>query len=50
MNRRRKIIDKYTEKNIKAIKSCTTNSELTLVINKIYIDGFEDGTNEIKED
>ena len=39
-----KMTDKYKEKYIKAIKSCVTDEELGTVINKIYGEGFEDGT------
>jgi len=40
------MIDKYTKKYLKAIKICLTDDDLSVVINKIYDDGFQDGTNE----
>lgn len=38
--------DKYAKKYIKAIKNCVTDNDLIVVINRIYDDGFQDGTNE----
>ena len=35
----------YEDKYIKAIKASKTDKELIIIINKIYEDGFEDGTN-----
>ena len=38
--------DSYTKKYVKAIKKSLTENELISIINRIYEDGFEDGTNE----
>jgi len=40
------MVDKYAKKYIKAIKNYVTDDDLTIVINKIYDDGFQDGANE----
>jgi hypothetical protein len=41
--------DKYKEEKIKAFKECKDDEEIGDLINKIYEDGFEDGTNETQE-
>ena len=38
--------DDYAKKYIKAIKNCVTDDDLSIVINRIYDDGFQDGINE----
>lgn len=38
--------DNYAKKNVKAIKNSLTEKELTILVNKIYEDGFQDGANE----
>lgn len=38
--------DKYAKKYIKAIKNCVIDDDLTILINRIYDDGFQDGVNE----
>ncbi len=38
--------DKYLEGYRKAIKTAKTKEELDTVLNKLYQDGFEDGSNE----
>lgn len=46
-------ITEYGEKWIKAIRESKTDTELEVCINKIYDEGFTDGTNEtpiIEED
>ena len=43
------MVDKYAKKFIKVVKNCVTDGDLTIVINKIYDDGFQDGTNEGSE-
>ncbi len=40
------MVDKYAKKYIKAVKNCVTDDDLTVVINRIYDDGFQDGANE----
>jgi hypothetical protein len=40
----------YENKYIAALKLCKTDDEYRLVIDKIYADGFEDGTNEADEE
>lgn len=41
--------DEYLKKYRKAIKDSKNGKEIDTVINKIYEDGFEDGTNEGNE-
>jgi len=38
--------DKYKEDKIAELKKCQDDEEIGDLINKIYEDGFEDGTNE----
>ena len=38
--------NKYTTKYLKAIRAAKNTKELTIIINKIYEDGFEDGVND----
>ena len=38
--------DKYINKKIMQFHECKNNEEIGDLINKIYEDGFEDGTNE----
>jgi len=38
--------DKYAKKYIKAMKKCITDNDLSIVINRIYDDGFQDGASE----
>ena len=38
--------DQYKKQKIKAFKECEDDEEVGDLINKIYEDGFEDGTNE----
>lgn len=38
--------DKYVEKRRDAIKKSKTDEEIETVLNNIYNDGFEDGSNE----
>lgn len=38
--------EKYAKKYIKSIKNCVTDDDLTIIINKNYEDGFQDGANE----
>lgn len=40
------MIDNYAKKYINAIKNSLTDEELTILINKIYEDGFQDGASE----
>jgi hypothetical protein len=42
--------DKYKEEKIKAFKECKDDEEIGDLINKIYEDGFEDGTNDEKSE
>jgi len=42
--RRIKMTKEYEDKFIKRIKTSSTDKELRLIINKIYEDGFQDGT------
>lgn len=39
-------IDPYASRYISAIKAARTNAALSIIVNKIYEDGFEDGVNE----
>ena len=41
--------DEYLKKYRKAVKDSKNNKELDTVLNKLYDDGFEDGTNEGNE-
>lgn len=38
--------DKYIDEYRKAVKNAKSKKELDTVLNKLYEDGFEDGTNE----
>jgi len=38
--------DEYIKKYRKAVKESKNNKEVDTVLNKLYEDGFEDGTNE----
>jgi len=38
--------DKYIEDKRKAIKNSATDEQIDTVLNRIYDDGFEDGSNE----
>ena len=38
--------NKYTEKYIDRIKQAEDDSEIEQIIDRIYSDGFEDGSNE----
>ena len=40
-------VDVYAEKYVNAIKGAKTDKELENIINKIYSDGFGDGSNEM---
>ena len=37
-------IDDYSKRMLRLIKKCKTNSEIIAVIDKIYADGFYDGS------
>jgi len=39
-------MDKYAQKYIKFFRTAQSDAELSMLINKIYSDGFEDGVNE----
>jgi len=39
-------MDEYIEKRREAIKGSKTDEEIDTVLNKIYDNGFEDGSNE----
>ena len=36
-------MDKYIKKYVDALKEAKNNDEWEIIINKIYLDGFEDG-------
>lgn len=38
-------MDKWTRDWIKAIKKCKDDDDLAIIIDKIYVDGFVDGSN-----
>ena len=37
--------DNYISKYVSAIKAAKDDSEIAAILNKVYEDGFEDGTN-----
>ena len=42
-----KMTDKFLNKYKKALKDSKTDEEKDTVLNKLYSDGFEDGSNEL---
>lgn len=38
--------DKYNKKYIQALKKCTTDEERVIVLDRLYLDGFQDGFDE----
>lgn len=42
-------INDYEQKYLTAIKQAKNNAEIATIINRIYEDGFTDGTNEPKD-
>lgn len=48
-NGRLKMADKYLEGKREAIKNSATDEQINAVLNRVYDDGFEDGSNEGKD-